>query len=186
MSIVSVSNNSMKNSCQRYFIVFLFVLLGTSQAISQSKPEKTTIILIRHAEKDTSVAGSTAMQADPPLSDKGLLRAGKLVETLSLYSIDSIFSTNFNRTRTTVIPIANKFGIHILNYDPKTQAQFAEHLKAVHGKTILVVGHSNTIPALVNLLIGTSKYASLADNEYDKIWILNSENGIFTESQIQY
>jgi broad specificity phosphatase PhoE len=54
------------------------------------------------------------------------------------------------------------------------------------GKTILVVGHSNTIPALVNLLIGSAKYANLADTEYDKIWILRFENGKYTETQFQY
>jgi len=176
----------MKNSCQRFLMGLLFVLIAGIYVHAQKKQDNTTIILIRHAEKDTSMAGSTTMQADPPLSDKGIIRAGKLVESLKSFSIDSIFSTNFNRTRTTAIPIANKFGVTIINYDPKNQTLFADRLKAIQGKTILVVGHSNTIPALVNLLIGSSKYANLADNEYDKIWILRLENGKYTDSQIQY
>lgn len=176
----------MKNSCQRFFLCLLFVLIAVIQINAQSKSDKTTIILIRHAEKDTSTAGSTMMQADPPLSDKGVQRAGKLIETLKSFTIDSIFSTNFNRTRSTVQPIASKSGIGIKSYDPKDQAAFAMLLKAMQGKTILVVGHSNTIPSLVNLLIGTAKYANLADNEYDKIWILRLENGKYTDSQIQY
>lgn len=176
----------MKNSCQSLLMGLLFVLSASNYVQAQTKQDNTTIILIRHAEKDTSMAGSTTMQADPPLSDKGIIRSGNLVESLKSYSIDSIFSTNFNRTRTTVIPIANKFRISIINYDPKNQTLFADRLKAIRGKTILVVGHSNTIPALVNLLLGSNKYANLADNEYDKIWILRLENGIFTDSQIRY
>ncbi len=176
----------MKNSCQRFFLGLLIVFIAFIQTNAQIKSDVTTIILIRHAEKDTSAAGSTMMQADPPLSDKGKLRAGKLVETLKPYAIDSIFSTNFNRTRSTVQPIATTTRIGISSYDPKSQVAFAEQLKAMKGKTILVVGHSNTIPALVNLLIGSAKYANLADNEYNKIWILLFENGKCTESQIQY
>jgi broad specificity phosphatase PhoE len=126
------------------------------------------------------------MQADPPLSLKGINRSGKLLETLKLYHIDSIFSTNFNRTRNTVLPLATKFGVQISLYDPKSQSAFADHLKEMVGKTVLVVGHSNTIPALINLLIGTPKYANLGDNEYDKIWILNLKEGKYTETQIQY
>lgn len=176
----------MKNSCQKFIACLVFVLFALMQTNAQSKTDQTTIILIRHAEKDTSAAGSTMMQADPPLSAKGMQRAGKLVETLKSYTIDSVFSTNFNRTRSTVQPIASKSGIGIKNYDPKDQAAFATLLKAMQGKTILVVGHSNTIPSLVNLLIGTAKYANLADNEYDKIWILRFENGKYIDSQIQY
>jgi broad specificity phosphatase PhoE len=176
----------MKNSCQRFILGLLFVFVAFIHTNAQTKSEATTIILIRHAEKDTSVAGSTMMQADPSLSDKGIQRAGKLVETLKSYSFDSIFSTNFNRTRSTVLPIATQKGIVISSYDPKNQAAFAAQLKTMKGKTILVVGHSNTIPALVNLLIGSAKYANLADNEYNKIWILRCENGKCTDSQIQY
>jgi phosphohistidine phosphatase SixA len=84
------------------------------------------------------------------------------------------------------MPIASKYRIGISSYDPKNQVAFAEQLKAMKGKIVLVVGHSNTTPALVNLLIGTAKYANLADNEYNKIWILQFENGKCTESQIQY
>jgi broad specificity phosphatase PhoE len=84
------------------------------------------------------------------------------------------------------MPIAKKYKKGICIYDPKNQSTFAEMLKGLKGKTILVVGHSNSIPALVNLLIGQAKYANLADNEYDKIWILNIGNGKITETQIHY
>ena len=92
-----------KIQCRTIFVLFMLI-----QTNAQSKPDKTTHILIRHAEKDTSAAGSTMLQADPPLSNKGKLRAGKLVETLKTYTLDSLFSTNFNRTRSTALPIAIK------------------------------------------------------------------------------
>ena len=161
---------------------FFFVL----QVVAQSNTGSITIILVRHAEKDTTVTGSTMMQSDPPLSVIGIQRTGKLLETLKSYRFDSIFSTNFNRTRNTVMPIANKWGLALSIYDPKNQPVFAEALKKMDGKTILVVGHSNTIPTLVNILIGNAKYVNLGDNEYDKIWILQFKDGKCTETQIQY
>jgi 2,3-bisphosphoglycerate-dependent phosphoglycerate mutase len=176
----------MKISCQRFCIAIIITILSIFQIHAQSNSGATTIILLRHAEKDTSAHGSSLMQADPPLSVMGVQRSGKLLETLKLYQIDSIFSTNFNRTRNTVQPLATKFDIRVGLYDSKNQAAFAEKLMKMNGKTILVVGHSNTIPVLVNLLIGSAKYANLADNEYDKIWILHLEAGKYTETQIQY
>lgn len=176
----------MKISCQKICIAWVLIILSFFQLNAQSTSSGTTIILLRHAEKDTGSEGSTMMQADPPLSEKGIQRSGKLLETLKIYHIDSIFSTNFNRTRNTVLPVATKFGINVSLYDPKNQAALADKLTKMKGRTVLVVGHSNTIPALVNLLIGTDKYANLGDNEYDKIWILHFEEGKYTEKQIQY
>lgn len=176
----------MKISCQSFCLSLIFSFLFLSQLNAQALSEKTTIILLRHAEKDTSNPGSTMMQANPDLSLKGKQRAEKLLEILKQYSFSSIFSTNFNRTRNTVLPIAHKLNIDITIYDPKNQQVFAEHLKTLKAQTILVVGHSNTIPTLVNLLIGQSKYPNLTDDEYDKIWILELEAGKIKETQIQY
>ena len=36
----------------------------------------------------------------------------------------------------------------------------------------LIVGHSNTIPGLVNYLSGTEDFQQLAENEYDKLFIV--------------
>lgn len=176
----------MKISCQSFYLSLLFSFLFLSQLNAQGLSEQTTIILLRHAEKDTSNPGSTMMQANPELSLKGKQRAEKLLEILKQYSFDCIFSTNFNRTRNTVLPIAKRLNKEIILYDPKNQQVFADKLKSLKRQTILVVGHSNTIPTLVNLLIGQPKYPNLADDEYDKIWILTFEAGKIKETQIQY
>lgn len=175
----------MKKPCQ--ILILIIVLMGSfSLSVAAQKDSSTTIILVRHAEKDTTAAGSTQMQADPPLSAIGKMRADKLVTVLKSYSIESIFSTKYNRTRSTVIPIAAKLGVEIQTYDPSKQADLALLLKSWKGKTILVVGHSNTVPGLVNLLTGNSNYPNLSDNEYDKIYIVRLENGKSTHQQISY
>ena len=84
------------------------------------------------------------------------------------------------------MPIAAKLGVEIQTYDPSKQADLALLLKSWKGKTILVVGHSNTVPGLVNLLTGSSTYPNLGDNEYDKLFIVRLENGKSTHEQISY
>lgn len=175
----------MKKPCQ-ILILFFVLLCGLNLSVAAQKDSSTTIILVRHAEKDTTAAGSTQMQADPPLSADGKIRAERLVKVLASYPIQAIFSTKYNRTRTTAMPIAAKLGLEIQTYDPSKQADLASLLKSWKGKTILVVGHSNTVPGFVNLLTGNTNYPNLSDNEYDKLYILRLENGKTTHQQISY
>ncbi len=48
----------------------------------------------------------------------------------------------------------------------------AATLRADHGgQTVLVVGHSNTVPPLVNAL-GAGPYENLTDDEYDDLFVV--------------
>lgn len=164
----------------KYIISFCFclILLGV-------KAQTTTIILLRHAEKDTTQQ-SVIMKANPPLTTAGEERANKLVTVLKAYQPDIIYSTNFTRTKATVTPLAQKFSKEIVIYDAKDLAKFAAELEAQKGKTIVVAGHSNTTPALVNLLIKQSKYQDLPDSVYNKFWIVTITNGLATEQVVEY
>jgi len=139
--------------------------------------QTTTIILLRHAEKDSSVAGSTMMKADPPLTKAGEQRAERLLEVLKAYQPDIIYSTDYTRTKATVAPLAKKFSKEVKLYDPKNLAAFAEQLLQQPGKTIVVAGHSNTTPSLVNLLIKENKYPNLDESVYGQFWIVTIVDG---------
>jgi phosphohistidine phosphatase SixA len=130
----------------------------------------TTIILMRHAEKELT-------SDDPPLSAAGKRRAEKLPVWLKKYRPDEFYSTATIRTRQTLEPWARKAGKQIQIYNAATQQTLAKSLKQKPGKTIVVVGHSNTIPQLVNLLIGTNTYSDLPDNEFGKVWIISIKGG---------
>lgn len=149
----------------------LLLLLIVGCTITSQGQTGTTVIIIRHAEKDTTQAGSTMMDSDPSLSPAGQQRAARLIEVLKEFKIDSIFSTNYNRTRLTVTPIANARKLAVSLYDPRNQQLLSDHIKATDNKTYLVVGHSNTVVRLVNLLTG-SKDPDLADSVYDRIYVV--------------
>ncbi|MDH3333509.1 MAG: hypothetical protein OEM30_03825, partial [Gammaproteobacteria bacterium] len=49
-----------------------------------------------------------------------------------------------------------------------------EHVVSAHkGKIILVVGHSNTLPALIGNMGASKKVPKIEENEYDNIYIVS-------------
>lgn len=166
-------------------IPFIAVLLLGSFPVAMHA-QTTTIILLRHAEKDTTMAGSAAMQADPPLSKAGELRAASLPEVLRNYSPDIIYATAFKRTMATVTPLAKRFGKEVQSYDPRNLQAFEQLLRSMAGKVVIVAGHSNTTPALVNLLIKENRYPAIDDSVYTKLWIVTITNGKAEAKEITY
>ncbi len=146
--------------------LFLFTFAG-SDVFAQHR--KLTVILLRHAEKDISEGADTA---NPELSAAGNLRAQKLVEIINKYQPDAIYSSNYIRTRATVRPLARKRRMMTQIYDSRNLNQMRDLIVSGKIKRIVVVGHSNTTPALANMLIKQDKYKNLAESEYDKIWII--------------
>jgi 2,3-bisphosphoglycerate-dependent phosphoglycerate mutase len=152
----------------------LILTICTLLFLTTVNAQKQRFIIIRHAEKDTTVKGSQMMQADPPLNTKGQERAASLIQKFKKYKINKIYSTNYNRTKSTVFPLANAIGLSINDYDPRQLKAFADELQlpANNSKTVLIVGHSNTSPKLVNLLLGKDVYKDLDDSVYNQYWIV--------------
>jgi 2,3-bisphosphoglycerate-dependent phosphoglycerate mutase len=149
----------------------LFALLFcTSTIYAQSAPAPiTTLVLVRHAEKATAPKSD-----DPELSPEGMKRAEKLAEMLNATPFASIYATPYKRTISTALPLAKAQNITLQNYAAKPNAAFLDSLLQKHaGGTVLVVGHSNTIPALVNMLVGSEKYPQLDDADYNNIFIVS-------------
>ncbi len=155
----------------KFIISFLFLLLFFTVAGGDiyAQHRKLTVILLRHAEKDSSEEADTA---NPELSAEGKLRAERLVGIVRKYQPDAIYSTDYIRTRATARPLARIKRMMTQIYDPRNLKQMQDLILSGKIKRLVVVGHSNTTPALANLLIGQEKYKALAESEYDKIWII--------------
>lgn len=139
-------------------VTLLFAQFGFSQSTT------TTYYLIRHAEKvDNS--------KNPDLSEIGLKRAQNWNKIFEKVHFDAIYSTNYTRTIHTVAPLADKNNIAITQYDHKT-IDVPKFKSDNAGKTVLIVGHSNTIPNLVNQLIGKSIYTDIDDNTFGDMFIV--------------
>ncbi|MBS1978555.1 MAG: histidine phosphatase family protein [Bacteroidetes bacterium] len=126
----------------------------------------TTFVLVRHAEK-SSEAGK-----DPALSEAGQQRAVRLAEMLKATKVDAVYSTPYQRTRSTVTPLAEQRGLPVQTYDALKGEAIDEMLQRHHGGTVVVCGHSNTIPWTANYLTGNKDLADFADNEYGNLLIV--------------
>jgi 2,3-bisphosphoglycerate-dependent phosphoglycerate mutase len=128
----------------------------------------TTFIILRHAEKEP--AGK-----DPNLSSDGLLRAEALRYMFSGVDISAVYSTPYNRTRQTVNPLARDKGIPITEYPAsKLSIELINEILAAHrGKTVVIVGHSNTVPEILKVLSGNSFTAAISESQYDNLFVVN-------------
>lgn len=157
---------------KRLLIVVIYVAIAIGLAWFFESQATTTVIFVRHAEKDLSVA------QDPPLSAAGRHRVAELTRQLVdadvVAGIDAIYSTPFRRTKQTAEPLAARLGIPINSYDPNDNEAVLERILKNHkGKIILVVAHSDTIPKLIADLGASKKVPPIAENEYDNIYIIS-------------
>jgi broad specificity phosphatase PhoE len=139
---------------------------------SANAPDRTgttTVVLVRHAEKAAEPA------ADPPLTAEGAARAQALVEAVRGMPVTAIISTDFVRTRSTAAPLAARLGLtpEIVDARLRDHARLvAEGVLARHrGETVVVVGHSNTVPDIVAAL-GATRPPPICDAEYDNLYVV--------------
>jgi len=142
---------------KKYFFLFVFVF---SLLVSCSSDETTTYYLIRHSEKDRF----DKTDKNPNLSNEGEKRAQKWAAYFKDIPLDAVYSTNYNRTIQTATPTAMSKKIELQFYNPSKMydSLFQSNTK---GKTVLVVGHSNTTPVFANLILGDKKYDNMDDHD---------------------
>ncbi|MEJ2585626.1 MAG: phosphoglycerate mutase family protein [Robiginitalea sp.] len=151
------------------------VILGESTSVI------STYYLIRHAEKDRSNPDNP----DPELNQNGLGRAMHWAEILDDVSLDAIYSTDYERTRMTAAPISIKQDISVTYYDPATMDMNAFRAETL-GKKVLVVGHSNTTPEMVNRLIGEEQFSQMADDDNGGLYIVTLFGDNSSVSRLQF
>ncbi len=136
------------------------------------EPVISTFYFIRHAEKDRN----DSENPDPELNQEGLGRAIRWERIFSEIPINSIYSTDFERTKMTAAPIAVSKDLVIKTYDPATLEIDVFKYENI-GTNVLVVGHSNTIPDFVNKMIGENKYSDLDDYDNSSLFIVRIIDG---------
>lgn len=147
----------------------MLLLGGAAPAAAQG--DAVVVYLVRHAERaDDEGPVDPSLAADPPLSTAGEARARELAELLDDVRLTHLHSTEYERTRATVRPMARVTGLPITPYDGADLAALAGRLVATPG-VHLVVGHSNTTPALVEALGGDAG-DPIEELEYDRVYVL--------------
>ena len=159
--------------------LLLVLALGLMGAAPSPAAPSTVVLLVRHAER---APGS----GDVPISDAGQARAVALAEVGKVAGVSAIIATQFQRTQQTAAPLAAALGLTTAVV--AAQADVAKHaadvaaaVRAQAGKTVLVVGHSSTISAIVAAL-GGPRFKDYCEPEYDNliVMVLDAEAGVRT------
>ena len=163
---------------RRTFLVRTASLLALpliALAASPARPvaeTSMTIILVRHGEK------TAEPKEDPTLTPAGEARAMALADVVRGAGISAIYSTAWKRTQLTVRPVSEQLKVPITTFDAGTpgsrvygEVYAAELLAKQRGKVVLVVGHSNTLPAILRGL-GIADAPLIPDAEHDNLFIV--------------
>ena len=130
--------------------------------------QKTTVWIVRHAEKDTAFVN----RQDPDLTATGQQRALDLAAYLQNEAIVKVYSTDTKRTRQTAIYVKAPIDI----YNPKNLTGLLDLItQNANGKSVLIVGHSNTVLETIEALGGKRPVMQLTDDDYDYIFKIELE-----------
>ena len=164
----------MTNLALRLITVLAFGVFSSFSTVSAETKtaDFTRMIVFRHAPKVSVRDG--ADRKDPPLNKRGLIIAEAFSDLADIYDISAIYSTNLKRTKDTVKPLAAKASLMInTSISPFDYASQLEDILTNHShKTIVIVGHSNTVPGFINFLLPEENMLDLAEDAYSDLFIV--------------
>jgi phosphohistidine phosphatase SixA len=134
-----------------------------------------TIVLIRHGERHAS--GSDA------LSPAGKKRAALLAKMFKGSGVTTIFTSEFTRTKETAAPLAEAVGVAPRIIAADTAAARTQLLAA--GACPIVVGHSDTVPALIAELGGPGDI-EIKELEFDRMFVVTVGAGSVSTLDFRY
>jgi broad specificity phosphatase PhoE len=151
----------------RGLIVAATLMSAAISAAGAQAAKSTTVILVRHAEKGDTPAN------DPPLTPAGEARARELWNAVKDAGVDAVITTQLTRTRATAAPTATALGLTptIVPATSTNAKDVATAVRGLAGHTVLVVGHSNTVPAIIAAL-GAKEPAAICDSSYDNFYVV--------------
>jgi broad specificity phosphatase PhoE len=158
------------------WLTALAVVLASSLAVFAvwvwGTAGSTTVIVIRHAEKDISVSVT-----DPPLSPAGEARAALLARMFGDANdpghVDAIYVSQALRSRLTAAPLAARLGIRATVASADDPGGLARRVLREHaGGRVLIVGHIDTVPRIVAALSDNPKIPDIGDQEYGSMYIV--------------
>jgi broad specificity phosphatase PhoE len=156
---------------------FLLALASLLFVVPQEEFKPITVYLVRHAER------ADEPRQDPPLTEKGTLRSQELARVLRNANIKAIFTSQFSRTKLTAEPVAKQANVALtsisLSVNPsnprliseQSTAEVANKILERAGESVLVVGHSNSIPDLIKML-GGDVAPAIDDKKFDDLFVV--------------
>jgi phosphohistidine phosphatase SixA len=157
--------------------LFLLAVAALLLVVPQEEFKPITVYLVRHAER------ADEPRQDPPLNEKGTARSQELARILSKANIKAIITSQFLRTKQTAEPLAKLASVPVaaisLSLNPSNPRQISEQSTAEvtnkilerSGESVLVIGHSNSIPDVIKML-GGDVPATIDEKHFDDLFVV--------------
>ena len=154
-------------------IAMLLVLGGCSAARQASiNPD---IYVMRHLH---TPAGAT----DPDLTNEGQRVALALVSWFKRERPAVIYVSGTKRAQQSAAPLARALGVAPTIYNPADTAALITAVSR-ETRTVLIVGHSNTVPDIIERL-GGQRPAQLVHGDFGDIWLISGPTHVTKRSKI--
>jgi len=126
----------------------------------------TTVLLVRHADIELPPHSD-----DPPLSSAGRERAETLAHVVGAARVTTVFTSSRLRTKQTAEPLVARIGVPPRETPPP--AAFAQQVRSgIFGEMIMVVGHSNTVPQMMDALGVPPPLPEIGEREFDNLFVV--------------
>ena len=112
-------------------------------------------------------------ERDPRLTPEGQRTARLLAERLASEPPAAIYVSTYRRTQDTAAPLADRTGQTPIIYDPGDTPALIARVRA-GPRPALIVGHSNTVPDIVEQLGGT-RPGPLAHEDFGDLWLIAAD-----------
>jgi len=127
-------------------------------------------LLIRHADIDGPALN------DPSLRGRGNARAEEFARVVSIFATNArrlkvIYASEAKRTQETVQPLSIATGIPITVVKAKCTDTLADRILSEADAIVVIAGHSNTIPPLIQAL-GGPLGLTIREREFDRLFAL--------------
>jgi broad specificity phosphatase PhoE len=155
----------------------MFALLAScthapQSSITSAAPE---IYVMRHLQ-----AGSGD---DPSLTTEGAAQAQMLPIFFRRDPPHTIYASTLRRAQETAAPLAQGLGLAVKSYDPRGTSALISAVRQETGP-VLIVGHSNTVPDIVEALSGT-RPDPIAHSEYGDTWQIRGGDRELTKLRLE-
>ena len=172
-------------------VVLIIILVVTGCAPPCPPAQMTTVLLVRHAEYCDPSVDPKCDPDDPGLGSKGDLRAQELAQVARKAGVAAIYTTDTNRTRETVQPLADLLGVEATIYTATQELVDKILSEPEHaGDVVLVAAHAGgnlpTVPGIITELGGNHTNCSIG-SEFDNLCIVTiCRRGEVTVVNLQY
>lgn len=150
----------------RHCLLALAPALAACATIQPAAFDQPSYVVMRHLHTPEG-------QRDPDLTAQGQAAAQALPATLGNVRPAAIYVSSYKRTQQTAAAVAARYRLTPIVYDPADTPGLVARVRS-GPKPALIVGHSNTVPDIVEQLGGT-RPGPLSHPDFGDVWMVRAD-----------